>query len=374
MYRFNCYPRSYGEDIMMPLHGANVHAMYKAYNIEIPDQKIIDFSTNTNCLELPESIRKYWQKVARDITCLQAYPSVENEDLLNALSKYHYIEKEHILVTNGTNEGIYLLASWFQKQRVAIVEPTYPEYLRAFLAYDAEILHIRWEEISEGTVDLSAIDVLFFCNPNNPTGKYIPGQKMEYIFSEAEKQHTQCVVDEAYVDFLSIPTYEINQQAKKWLEHYPNIIILRSLTKIFRIPGIRLGYLMGSVQRIEHLAKRQPSWSVNRLALMIGKKMLGETVYIEKTKEYYQCERERITDILSKQGWEIMPSESNFFIVKVEDARAFIQWCLQHGLVLRHTNNHYGLDGKYIRIGLQSKEENTWLTQIFSQYQQSKER
>jgi threonine-phosphate decarboxylase len=359
---------------MMPLHGASIEATYKAYDVAMPKGKIIDFSTNTNSLTLPESIHKEWQTMTKDIQCINQYPASEYEDLLNALANNHDMSQDQVMITNGTNEAIYLLASYLAGARVGIIEPTYPEYLRAMSAYDAKCVHIDWKELAQGLVDFSVLDTLILCNPNNPTGQYMNQDQLGYLIEETKKNHVQIILDQAYVDFLSLRTQDISDLAKEWIKNYPHLIILRSLTKIFKIPGIRLGYVMGNPQVIKQLQKRQPSWSVNRLALSIGIKLIDETGYIEKTKVYYRQERERITKILSSQGWEVIPSEVNFFMIKTEEADKLIRWCLKRGLVLRHTKNHQGLKGKYVRIGLQRPEENTVLTHAFSEYRQTIER
>jgi len=359
---------------MMPIHGASIQATYQAYDVAMPKGKIIDFSTNTNSLTLPELIHKEWQTMTKDIQCISQYPASEYEDLLNALANNHDMNQDQFMITNGTNEAIYLLASYFAGARVGIVEPTYPEYLRAMSAYDAKCVHIDWEDLAQDLVNFSDLDALILCNPNNPTGQYMDQDQLGYLIKKTKKNHVQIILDQAYVDFLAMRTRDINDLAKEWIENYPHLIILRSLTKIFKIPGIRLGYVMGHPQVIQRLEKRQPSWSVNRLALSIGIKLIGEKDYIQKTKVYYRQERERITKILSSQGWEVIPSQVNFFMIKTEEADQLISWCLKRGLVLRHTKNHQGLNGHYVRIGLQGPEENTILTHVFSEYRQTIER
>lgn len=368
MYAYSYLYCYYGGDIMMPLHGANIQGTYAAYDVALPKEEIIDFSTNTNCIALTPALQKYWSELTQDIDCICQYPGAEHGQLIEAIAQMHQLSQERLLLVNGTNEAIYLLASLLSKKRVGIIEPTYPEYECALKAYNAHVVHIQYEDFCNDALDYSQVDALILCNPNNPTGQYLSYGDLEEKVEQMQAHGVLCIMDEAYMDFLPLKTDTIHAQTKQWAEKYRHVLFLRSLTKIFRIPGIRLGYVMAHPEYIKSLEKRQPSWSVNRLAIALGIRLMVEQDYIQETKNYYHKERERVTQQLVDQGWKVLFSTVNFFVVEVSRADDLIVWCLRHGVVLRHTKNHKGLDGKYIRIGLQRPKENDRLLEVLKAY------
>lgn len=330
------------------LHGANYEYLYKYYKIDMPDN-VIDFSTNTNVIT-HKMIDLEWKNL------IETYPDDQCQKLKNVLSAKLNIDSNCLLITNGANEAIYLISSFFSGLKIGIVQPTYPEYEKALLTYGAKVHHFY--SIDE----IKNVHAVFLCNPNNPTGNYIKTNELEELLLKLKENNITLILDEAYVDFLAFyhKTVDINK--------YNNLYILRSLTKSYKLAGVRLGYIISQKQNINKLKNRQPTWSVNNIAQHMAVHYLLDEDIIPLTKKYYKSERIQVTNELKKMGLTIRDTYVNYFLLKVDDDKEIIKYLLKQGMVVRHTRNHKGLNGKYIRISIRKKKENNKLLGALLEY------
>ena len=332
-------------------HGANPEKLYAQFGIKMPDN-VLDFSTNTNVLMSKTEFEPDFEKL------ISGYPDDESTELKEKISEKMVVDAQNILVTNGSNEAIYILASMYDK--IAILQPTYSEYGRACLAYEKQACDIfSPDEIKEGT------GLLIICNPNNPTGKYYNAQDMGKIVRKCAAQGTDVAIDEAYIDFL-LQVHGIIDISK-----HENVYILRSMTKIYRMAGIRLGYIMAESGKIKALKMRQPTWSVNAVAQAYGLHCLNEEGFLNRTLDYYITETARLKAAVSSLGFEILPSDTHYFLMKTADDERLIRYMLTEGIVLRHTRDFAGLDGRYVRICTRKTQENNRLIEALKKYKES---
>lgn len=311
------------------IHGANPENLYHAFNIPVPE-KILDFSTNTNILSWPD-ININLEELASH------YPDPDCISLRKIISERESISPERILFTNGINEAIYLL-SQILSGTTAILQPCYSEYKRAFRdSYDAF-----------GLDDAKRFNNFIITNPNNPTGKYIPD------LSQIIKLYpdTMFIIDEAYIDFL------IHDSIHDRLCEFPNVIILRSLTKIFHLSGVRIGYVIASENIIARLKAIQPTWSVNSIAQELAKKFLEDSDFYARTRKFYRENTHKFMNALREAGFNVHDSDVHYFLIHVHDDTAVIRHLLLNGIVVRHTRNFAGLNGKYIRVATRKPEDN----------------
>ncbi|MDR1481327.1 MAG: pyridoxal phosphate-dependent class II aminotransferase [Synergistaceae bacterium] len=318
----------------MPLHGANPRNLYRLFGIEMPE-RVLDFSTNTNVIEWGGS----WDFPIKDR--LSNYPDGECLRVRELIASAEGCSPDSILVTNGSNEGIYLIASYFSGMRASFMDPLYGEYRRAAQAYGAV-------EVQSGEKP----DVSFICNPCNPTGAYIERDDMRETVSSSRE--TLFVVDEAYIDFLRCGHRPLSP-----LEH-PNLIVLRSLTKIYHLSGARIGYLLAPDEWIRRLKARQPSWSVNSLAQDVAVRFLEDRDFVRKTRSFYAEETPRFISSLINAGFEVAPSMMNFFLVRVQNDMETIAALMKRGIIVRHTRNFKGLDGRFVRVATRAPEDNDY--------------
>lgn len=356
--------------MIWPKHGANPQLLYKGVGIDQPEN-ILDYSVNTNPFGSPFHLCDYQELVE---VAMKQYPEPNAPRLKQIISSREQLAMDQLLIGNGGSECIFLLANYFRGKNVCIIEPTFGEYRAACTAFNCRLeSYVLKEEnnwnfnLDELTNYIAANDVLFICHPNNPTGTIYEQQDLLEIIEIARLHHTFCVIDEAFYDFC-------NESIKlsNFIHDYPNLIILRSLTKMYGIPGLRLGYIIANEQIIKQLGQYQPPWSVNGVAQVIGEIALNNREFVAMTKSNVESARTRLLKQLQQLGYYVTPSKVNFFLLREKERRNdtsnLIDFLLNNGIVPRHTFNFIGLDGNYIRLCIKTDEENAKLVEVLTRW------
>jgi len=334
------------------LHGGNIYEIKRNFKKEI-----IDFSANINPLGLPYSLKKYLYKNMKSI---EHYPDYEAKSLIKKISKYWKVKEENILLGNGSVELIYLIVNTFKPKTTVIPVPTFSEYERATKAINSKIKFLKLKENENFKLNLSIfpkIDMFFICNPNNPTGNLII-DRFETIRRISCKLF---VIDEAFMDFL--PDEDIHTAIWEAIKG-KNIIVLRTFTKFFSLPGLRIGYLISHKDIIDKLKKNLPPWNINSLAQLAAEFILNKKEYIKKAHKIIKEERDFLFKELSKiEGLKVYPSVTNFILIKIEKPGLFSyslkKLLIPKGFLIRDCSNFRNLNNKYIRIAVRSNGENS---------------
>ncbi len=306
------------------IHGANPENLYRCFGVPMPE-KIYDFSTNTNIITWPEVSINVRELASR-------YPDPDCRKLREVVAQREGISPNRILFTNGTNEAIFLLSEFFGDD-TAILQPNYSEYARAFTdAHDVFTL-----------TDAVSFRHVIITNPGNPTGRYI---HLWNVISSNPRT-------------LFIILYEERER----LCDFPNVIILRSLTKIFHLSGARIGYVIAPEDIISRLKSRLPSWNVNAIAQELALVFLNDKDFCGRTRNFYREHTPKFMNAIGELGFSVVNSSVHFFLVGIDDDFAVVKELLRHGVVVRHTRNFPGLSGKHIRIATRQPEENKILVE-----------
>jgi threonine-phosphate decarboxylase len=344
--------------LQLPSHGANPHLLYESLHLPIPNDWI-DFSVNTNPYKIPIKQMPSQEEIFRWI---MEYPDPEAVELKCFLAEMDGIKREQILIGNGASQCIYMLAQLFSGKRVGVMEPTFSEYRAACLANHCQVISIvtseeqHWKyDLNELEKALKEVDVLFLCQPNNPTGTVFSEMELYSILKLAEKSSTHVVIDEAFYHFW-IDSFS----ALQWLDQFPKLIVIRSLTKMYHLAGIRVGYIAADEVIIQKLKAIQPPWSVNHVAQQLSLRLLRMISFVETTKQAIAQERKRVTNILRNADYYVSPSVVNFYLIREPLGRTekLMRDMLKVGLIPRHTYNFPRLDGRYLRLAVRTKEEN----------------
>ena len=331
------------------LHGANPEKLYELFGLQMPE-RLYDFSTNTN------AVAQRGGFVPDLRAALEDYPDDECLALRALLAEATGAAPENILVTSGSNESIYLIASYEAARENRILQPVYGEYLRALKNFGAAPLNI----FDLRAAKLPAEGAVWLCNPCNPTGGFIPDGELDEI--AARHPRTLFIVDEAYRDFIW------TDEALAPYRPRPNVVRLRSLTKTYNLCGARIGYILADAEMTERLRRRQPSWSVSGLAQQAALFFLADATLLRRTKDYYAAEMPRLISAVNGAGFPTLPSCVNYFLAAVNDDERFIRFMLERGIVVRHTRNFPGLDGRYVRIAARTRPENDILLAAMEDY------
>ncbi|MFC0559821.1 threonine-phosphate decarboxylase CobD [Halalkalibacter alkalisediminis] len=347
--------------MFLPNHGANPKQLIEALGKQIPND-LIDFSENTNPYGPPSAVIQF---LNTDFTkTMTNYPDPHVTELTSKLAQFTMIPTKNILVGNGAAELIFLLANFFQGKRVAIVEPAFSEYRDACEAFECNVTSIvlssPWHlDVNMVLSSISDIDVLFLCSPNNPTGVSYHKEEIIHLIEAAEKQGVYVVLDEAFYDFT-----EADCGLHQLVNRFSTLVIIRSLTKMFAIAGIRLGYLLANSDLITKLRIRQPTWSVNGIAQQVGLSLLKEDAFVEQTLLNIHQERRRVTSVLNDLDFFVSDSVVNFYLLAERDRKdlmPLLVFLLEKGIIARHTYNFNGLDGRYLRLAVKTRENNDQL-------------
>ena len=314
-------------------------------------QILADFSTNVwyggEPAGLKEHIFENWAHINR-------YPEVAGESLTAKIAAHHRLPTDRVLVANGTTESIYLIAQLFAGKKTTIVTPAFSEYEDACAMHGHEMQFLNWREC----LDLPRLkcDLVFICNPNNPTGFTFPD--LQYWL----RMNRQCVfvVDEAFIDFA--PSAESMTEA---LSQFDNLIIMRSLTKAYAIPGLRLGYIIAGNDWIDQLLRLKQPWSVNAIALAAGCYIFD---HFNETQPPIQRllsdKNELVTRLRLNEVLEIGESETHFFLAKtiLRNAAQLKSFLLEeYQILIRDAGNFRSLTRQHFRIATLSPEKNELL-------------
>ena len=326
------------------------------------DQNIIDFSSNITPLGIPHSVKLV---IKKNLDNVKFYPDPNSENVISSLEKYTHLSKLNIIVGNGAIEILYNFCFAFLSKttKVLIHVPTFQEYETAVKLSNSKISYFKSLNLSKD-IDLFILQIpkngcIFLCNPNNPTGELLSKKELISIIITAKKLKTIVFIDECFIELVP----KSNESVISFVKKYDNIFILRSLTKSFGLPGLRIGYACGSKEIINILKKIKIPWSVNSLAQDAANAVIKNTSHIKKSNIIIQKELKYLEDSISTlDGFECIPSFTNFILIKTKYNSTKLQKkLLKNKILIRDCKNFRGLDNQYIRIAVKSHKDNVTL-------------
>ncbi|HCC68977.1 MAG TPA: threonine-phosphate decarboxylase [Nitrospiraceae bacterium] len=355
------------------LHGGNIYKF--AEELGIDERKIMDFSASINPLGVSKNAMAEIQK---HMKYLHNYPDPDAKRLRKYLAQSHGIDSETILCGNGSTELIYLIPRALKPKKVLIPAPTFSEYERACrmanyklqignyklqIAKDFEInsdkfiLTMRGDRDSELPTPNSTLpcNMAFLCNPNNPTGRLLKKDDALKIAETAKELKCYLIIDEAFIDFC--PEHSLINE----VQNNPYLIVLRSMTKFYALSGLRIGYGVFPQHLIEILKNYKEPWTVNSLAQMAAVIALKDRIYRDETFRLMQVEKKSLEKGFKKLGLRFSPSDTNFYLLKIDNAQEIYDRLKMKGILVRDCSNFKGLDSRYIRVAVKSHRENTIL-------------
>ena len=327
-----------------------------------------DFSVNINPLGMPPGCMEAAKKGVE--FCMQ-YPDFRGEELCKAIAEAEGVREEQVILGNGAAELLYALISYLHPVRVLIPVPAFSEYEAAATAFGGKCDFWEMQEEADFRLEetfLEAIegftDLVILCNPNNPTGVAIKKELLLQIAEKCEKTGTWLCVDECFLPFTE---REGELTLKHSLETFPHLIVLRAFTKIYGMPGLRLGYGMTANRGLLFGIRRclQP-WNTSIPAQMAGIQALKAQGFVEQTVKLVKDEREflyrELADMPSGIVDKIYPSEANFILMR--SPIDLYTRMLEQGFLIRNCKDYRGLKSKqgsltgYFRIAVRTHGEN----------------
>ena len=348
-------------------HGGNIYEILREAGSAKP---LHDFSANINPLGMPQTVQAV---IEQNLKALIHYPDPQAVELKQAIAAFYRVPEAALILGNGAVELLYVLFHAMRPRKVLIPVPSFGEYERAARAAQAKILYqemspeqdfqLDWQELM---AKLPEADCLVLGNPNNPTGTFVPETTLRQVLLEAKKQNCFVVTDESFIDF--VPENE-KYTGRALLADHENLLILQSLTKMYAIPGLRLGFAMTNPALVKKMEWGKDPWNVNLLAQKAGIAALADSQYqadtiacIHKEKFYLWQELQKINGIKAYEP------TVNFILLDVAGsgftAEQFRQAMLAENILVRDCSNYPGLDGAYIRIAVKLREDNEILLRV----------
>lgn len=337
-------PKPNIEKLVPGTHGGINHAELKKLGISPED--VLDFSVSTNPFGPPPGIKE-----AVNQASISRYPDSESTELKLVLAKKLNVSTDNILIGNGSTELIRLVATAYfsPDYPVVIPQPTYGEYETACQIAGACVLRIIMSEETKFRLNVAeTVDLIrkrqpkgiFLCNPNNPTGQYLSREEVTKILSAA--RNNLVILDEAYIAFTEDMWSSLDFVCQS------NLVILRSMTKDYALAGLRLGYALAAESIISVLSRVKPPWNVSSTAQAAGVFTIKTYGYIEECRKKINEAKEFLVEGLKGLGLSPLPSQTNFFLAKVNDAVNFRKALLKKGILVRDCAS-FGLPD-YIRL------------------------
>ena len=332
------------------------------FSIKNPNEKIIDFSSNVNPLGCHPGVKKYLKKQLNQI---HIYPDSESSKLRSNLKWFTGMNTSQILVGNGATEIIYNFCSTFvnKKSKVLIPCPTFSEYEKAVKFFGGNVISFKSlnlnNDLSKFIQKIPKHGIIFFCNPNNPTGEILSKKNMKQIVKVAQKKSSLVFVDETFIELVP----ESNPTLVKAIKSYDNLFILRSFTKSFGLAGLRIGYGLGNKKTIEILQRIKIPWNVNYIAQTAASAALCYSNFLEKSCEIIKKENLFLMNSLSKIEWLFcFNSSTNFILIKTKiNSKILQKKLLKKNILVRDCSTFCGLDENYIRIAIKNRNQNKLL-------------
>ncbi len=341
-------------------HGGNIFSNAKKYNI--PVSKIIDASASLIPFKTPNFLIKALNQEIQEGR-FRYYPEQNLDELRELISMFHRIPKDYILPGNGASE----LITWIGLEASKIGKnclpcPGFVDYERALYAWNAEYfckpLPLNNLQHKSQTFPINPkCDVLWITNPHNPTGQLWERNSLEKML----RRYQLIICDES---FLSITPRGEEESLIPLIKSYDNLLIIRSLTKLFSIPGIRLGYLLGSSSKLDEILKKRDPWPLNSFAIKSGITILENLeeykIWINKIHKWIISEKSWIYPELKKiNNLKVHASSTNFFLIENKySLKNNLKYLANKGIFIRECSSFRFLNENWARISLQSHQKN----------------
>lgn len=320
---------------------------------------VLDFSANLNPLGMPESVR---EALLQSVGNWERYPDPDCAELTERLAERHGVSPENIVCGNGAADLIYRIIGAVHPKHGLVANPCFSEYSKAFqengipvtgLMLYEEIGFAVHENILNQVSNIRKGYMLVLASPNNPTGRVISRNFLQWLCTECERLGVFFLCDECFLD--------LTENTASVLEFMnPNVIMLSAFTKTYALAGLRLGYaVFGSKLLADTVRRRGQYWSVSAPAQTAGIAALDSGDYLECSRRLIAEQREFLTARLSALGIKVFPSDANFLLLKSEIP--LYEALLERGIVIRRCANFSGLDKRFYRIAVRTETENSAL-------------
>lgn len=341
----------------MGQHGGDIYSEEIQKQMAKEGRKFLDFSANINPLGMPLGVRR---AITEALDKAEHYPDPECRKLKKALAEYHGTAIDTLICGNGGADLIYRLVYAVKPGHALLTAPTFLEYEEALKQVGTKVhlyemptdYRVRDDIKKQMTEE---IDIMFLCNPNNPTGILVEQELLLEILEQAAEKQILLVLDECFLDFTGQEERSLIQKIKD----YKNLFILKSFTKMYAMPGIRLGYgISGNRLLLKKMEAAGQCWGVSVLASEAGVAALGEREYKEKSIALVREERAYLKKEMEILGMTVWDGQADYLFFRADGIRDLYDRLLPEGIMIRRCSNYRGLDETCYRVAVKDHEAN----------------
>jgi threonine-phosphate decarboxylase len=357
----------------MTIHGGDVWQV--AGDLGIPARELLDFSANINPRGLPPLAMERLSRDASDPQLLSLYPDPSAGRLRKALSEQLAVAPEAIAVGPGAEALLAPILRCISARRVLVPVPAFSEYRRVCAQQAAEYVPFPLDRQTCFRVPVDGLcrrieaercDVVLLNNPHNPSGAMLEAPEVRRVADAAASCGATLMLDEAFIDYA--PHASLAGEAAL----RPGLIVVRSLTKFYGCPALRVGYAVALPETTRRIASLLPTWPVTQLALDALAEAVTDREYTEVSLRENVVERERLSASLGGLGLVAFPSAANYLLLELRagmpaasELRARL--ASQHRILIRNCDSYEGLaPGRYVRVAVRSRAENGRLIQALA--------
>lgn len=344
----------------MNIHGGDIYSDLIEY----------DFSVNTNPMDCSEVYRTIIKATEGK---LGQYPDVEQRKFRTAIADVEGVSPEQVWGGNGASELFVGIINMLKPKKVLLVEPCFAGYQHAInMLADCVVDRFYLSERDNFSVDdsfityleskaKSGLELLIIANPNNPTGRLVADDIMGRVYEICRDNNVKIIVDECFIRMCdgakSLATY---------VAEYDGLYVVNAFTKLFSIPGIRVGYVLTKRENIAMLKNYLPEWNLSVVAQTAGgicRDYIKNTFWESKTREYIRYERSFLTGELRRMGLKVIESDTDFILFK-SDRKNLKELLLRRHILIRDCSNYKGLHEGYYRIAVKDRASNKYLIEV----------
>lgn len=338
------------------MHGGDI---YNSKNLP-RGRKIVDYSANINPLGMPERVKK---AAKQSLKACEHYPDPFCRELVDRLAVLHKVPSKYLLCGNGAADLLFRLALAVRPRRTLLMAPTFSDYEKAVVAAGSKVDYYPLQEKLNFALDkgilqaiTKRIEMVILCTPNNPTGQTISPELLQEIVAKCQTMGIRLLVDECFLDFVA--GGERDSLVQKLTDN-SQLVILKAFTKIFAMPGLRLGYCLSADESLlEKTRQCGQDWSVSVPAQVAGIAALQETDYVARTQALVATERSYLLTQLQRIGFKVYPGQANYLLIKTQHEMDWVTLLRQRGFLIRDCSNYHNLGPGYFRIAVKDRRNN----------------
>ena len=356
----------------LPAHGGQLREL--ATEFDIPESSLVDFSASIHPLPPSDALVATLCDAIRARKILTTYPDMHYSALKQAIAEYAHVDVPTIAIGNGVLPLLDAAVRALGLRKCMVPVPAFTKYRTILGACGIEFCALTGAPEEESSIDIGRViaglkatgaQALLLANPQSPSGRLTRAEELERLYEVAFAFGVTTIVDEAFIDYVP------EESLCKTAAEFPGLVILRSLTKFFAMPALRVAYAVAHPETRVAIEAFVPAWPVDSIAAEAARLALHDQASIAATRETNAQERDWLADRLQSLGLRVFPSVANYLLVKTdEDRNGLDLWrtlVVEHRVVIRSCANFEGLNEHYFRIGVRTRLENQLLVEAMTQ-------